>query len=130
MFTGSYRIAGRVDAGFVFPLLPTTPTVTPFVRLVPLTDGRVRVDAPGLTSATDPAGGTRAMAAYLASGGPGNPLANGGGPQPRGTFTLTTDGEVLTNNTRDGATTQNRRKRLSWTIGGLDEILPEALVRL
>lgn len=125
VFTGSYRIAGRVDAGFVFPLLPTTPTVTPFVRLVPLTDGRVRVDAPGLTNAS----GTGAMAAYLTVKSPSDPFV-GSGPQPHGTFTLTTDGDVLTNNTHDGAATEGRLKRLSWTIGGLDQVVPVALLRL
>ena len=129
VFTGRYHATGRVDAGFVFPLLPTTETITPFVRLVPLNGGRVRVDAPGLTTATSLLDQLGKMSALMKMDlAPNPPLDTGS--QPRGTFTLTTDAAILTNNTLNGPTTTGGKRRLSWTVGGLQQAIPEALLRL
>lgn len=128
VWTGSYRVSGRMDVGFVFPLLPATETITPFVRLVPLADGRVRVDAPALSGVLQRMSTASVMTGLMGLGDK-NPM--GSMPQPKGTFTLVTDAEVLTNNTTDGPVADGARRRLVWTIGaGLKPQPPEALLRL
>ena len=48
----------------------------------------------------------------------------------KGTLTVTTDGEILTNNTENGPTKVATGRALSWSIDSSSEKVPEALVRL
>ena len=48
----------------------------------------------------------------------------------RGTLTVTTDGEILTNNTENGPTRSPGGRSLSWSIDSSSEKVPEALVQL
>jgi hypothetical protein len=57
---------------------------------------------------------------------------SGDGPKSRaeGRFTVTTDAEILTNNSEDGPTTAPSGKQVHWDVGPGSKKIPEMLVRL
>jgi hypothetical protein len=127
VFDVLYEKTGRLDYDYVFPVFPQVDWIIPFVHVAKRTDGRVRVVAPGFVQ---PEGLAEALGmGAMGSHGQG---ANGFSlPEPRGTFTLTTDAEVLTNNTDDGAAGgPGGTKVLKWTVGPIDAKKPEALLKL
>jgi len=126
VFDVDYAATGRLDHDFVFPLFPQSDMVFPFVVLKRQADGSVRVSAPALIG-----GGMKALAARMK--GIGAAMTDKEVPQStktKGSFTVTTDGEILTNNTEDGATKVPTGRQLVWEIGAESEKVPEALVRL
>ncbi len=126
VFAVDYQIGGRLDHDFVFPLLPQSDLVFPFVVLKRQADGSVRVAAPALIG-----GGIKALAARLK--GIGAAMTDKEVPtstKTQGSFTVTTDGEILTNNTEDGAAKVPTGRQLMWEIGPDSEKVPEALVKL
>jgi hypothetical protein len=54
------------------------------------------------------------------------------GPVSRaqGRFTIITNGEVLTNNSEDGASPHPTGRQIRWDVGAGSSKIPEALVRL
>lgn len=128
VFQIDYQKTGRLDHDFLFPLLPASDIVFPFVTVKRQTDGAVRVSAPSLIG-----GGMKAFAARmqgLTQMGGGKLSAPDKAPPSRadGKFTVTTDGEVLTNNTEDGPTRVAAGRQLVWTIGPDSDKVPEALI--
>ncbi len=126
VFAVDYELGGRLDHDFVFPLLPQSDLVFPFVVVKRQTDGAARVAAPALIG-----GGIKALAARMR--GIGAAITGKDVPtsaRTKGSFALTTDGEILTNNTEDGATKVPTGLQLLWTIGPDSEKVPEALVNL
>ncbi len=124
LFDVDYHFEGRLDQDFAFPLMPDSDLMIPFVMLRPRTDGSVRVSAPAFTGQTGPFG-ARAKAMGL-------PDKSGEGPVSRaeGRFTITTDGEILTNNSEEGPTAAPGGRRLVWDVGPGSSTVPEMLVRL
>ena len=55
-----------------------------------------------------------------------------GGPVSRaeGRFTIVTDGEILTNNSEDGAAPHPVGRQLHWDVSAASNKIPEALIRL
>ena len=47
-----------------------------------------------------------------------------------GTFTVTTDGEILTNNSEDGAATHPLGRQVHWDVGPGSTKIPETLIKL
>lgn len=126
VFDVDYAVTGKLDRDFVFPLLPQQDIIFPFVAVRVQADGSARVNAPSLIG-----GGLRGMAAKMkdfgaAAGAKDMPAST----RTRGSFTITTDGEVLTNNTEDGAATSAAGRSLKWEIGPDTQKVPEALIRL
>jgi hypothetical protein len=129
VFEVDYQVSGRLDHDFVFPVFDGVDAIIPFVQAVQRGGGKIRVTAPAFVK---PGGGDRmGMSAFGAAAMMGE---GGRNPwpfkSPEGSFTLTTDGEFLTNNTRDGPTVQGASKSLRWTITPLDTAKPEALIQL
>lgn len=127
VFDVLYEKSGRIDHDFVFPVFPEVDWIIPFVQVSRRTDGRVRVAAPAFVQ-------PQGMGSLMGGSAMG---AMGGGdrdmplPKPEGTFTLTTDAEILTNNTNDGPSAgPGGGKSLRWTVGPLDAKKPEALLKL
>ena len=128
LFDVDFVIAGRLDRDFAFPTIERFAYAQPFLTLSRRRDGSVRLDAPGFSA--------------LASGGGANPLMAGLGmamakdgaspslPQPEGSFTLTTDAEILANNTEDGAKPAAAGKRLGWTVAPGTQAAPMAVLQL
>lgn len=125
VFQVDYQIAGKLAYDFIFPTFPQGDFIIPFVQLRKRDQGSVAVSAPALIG-----GGLRGMAAKMkALGAPGAddiPQSS----QTSGVFTVTTDGEILTNNTENGPGRVSSGRALSWAIDSSSEKVPEALIRL
>lgn len=125
IFDVDYQLSGRIGHDFVFPLFPQGDFIIPFVAIRGRDQGAVLVNAPAFLG-----GGMRALAARAkamgASGGKDVP----GMGRTKGVFTVTTDGEILTNNTENGPVAAPGGRRLTWEIGPASERVPEALIRV
>ncbi|PSJ40809.1 hypothetical protein [Allosphingosinicella deserti] len=125
VFDVQYELSGRLDHDFVFPVFPEVDMVIPFVKVGRPSGNRVRIVAPAFVQSSD--GGLKALGAAMQGQAGG---ADAALKKPEGTFTLTTDSEILTNNTRDGPARSTTGKTLKWTVGPLDTNRPEALLQL
>jgi hypothetical protein len=125
VFAVDYQISSRTGHDFLFPLIPQGDFVIPFVSLRKREGASLGVVAPALVG-----GGLKALATRgQAMGRMTPPQLDGLGERTKGTFTVTTDGEILTNNTDDGPKTNGAVKTLTWDIGPNSDKIPEALIR-
>lgn len=127
-FEVEYAITGKLTHDFSFPTVEKLPMVMPFVTMIRRADGSVRIDAPAFAAggSNSPFMGMAAMAADEKSqkaGGDGMPVLDG-------TLTLTTDGEILANNTDEGPTPSSTGKMLHWSVNARTKDAPTALVRI
>jgi hypothetical protein len=83
----------------------------------------VLVTAPALTGGAGPLA-VRAGAA--ASGA----MKDGPVSKAEGRFTVITDGEILTNNSEDGAAPNPRGRAVHWDVSSSSTKIPETLIRL
>ncbi len=127
LYEVDFAIAGSTSHDFSFPNIERFPMANPFVQVIVRNDGTVRVDAPafGPGAAGEP---YRSMmqAAAMSDGKPDAFKL----PAMDGTFTITTDGAVLANNTDEGPQADPAGQRLSWTVNARSTAAPTALVRL
>jgi hypothetical protein len=127
LFVVDFSITGTLDHDFAFPTIERMAMVSPFVQLSSRQDGTVRMDGSAFGPAQ--AGGPYAdmmKAAALSEGGKDGPDI----PKIEGTFTLTTDGEILANNTDEGPTDHAAGQMLSWTVNAQSQAAPMALIKL
>ena len=124
VFDVDYHFEGRADQDFAFPLMPESNLIMPFVAIRRRSDGTVLVTAPGLTGGSGGPFGARAMALGMPD--------TGKGPTSRaqGRFTITTDGDIMTNNSEDGPAAARTDKQIHWDVGPASQRIPEMLVRL
>lgn len=129
LFVVDFALSGRLDHDFAFPTVERFPMANSFIQLSRRGDGTVRMDAPGLAGGM---GGGNPFAAMMGAG-----LAAESGkqgqmpmPMPDGTFTLTTDGAILANNTDEGPQPDPSGQRLTWTVNVRSAAAPTALVKL
>jgi hypothetical protein len=129
IFMIDYQLVGRVGHDFIFPTFEQNDIVFPFVVLRKRQNGAVAVTTPGLTG-----GAANAIALRAGMLGASNAAANGkmaaGHPRTKGSFTITTDGQILTNNTEDGPTTGTAGQVLTWQIDSKSTKIPESLISL
>lgn len=137
LFLIDYAIVGRIDQDFTFPVIERTQGLAPFVVAAARANGAVRIDAPAFAASADTGfmgGGMSGLIQILqAFGSTGNSeearmFANL--PKPQGSFTIRTDGEILTNNTDDGPIASGGLKELQWQINNRRTRAPEALIML
>lgn len=128
LFLVDFALTGRLDHDFSFPTIERLPTANPFVQLTRRADGSVRVEAPGFTPATATGNPFAAMLGGLA----GTSAEAKAPPLPAldGSFTVTTDGAVLANNTDEGPQPDPAGQRLTWRVTPRAGAAPTALVRL
>ena len=133
LYLVDFALSGRLDHDFAFPTIERFPMANAFVQLSRRADGTVRVDAPGF----GPSSGTNPFTAMMGMGMGGGGLSDAGDnkdsapPSPaEGTFTLTTDGQVLANNTDEGPQPEAAGQKLSWTVNVRSAGAPTALIRL
>lgn len=127
LFLVDFSITGTLDHDFAFPTVERMSMVSPFVQLSRRQDGTLRVDAPGFGPAQS--GGPYAdlmKAAAMSEGGKNAPAL----PRLEGTFTITTDGEILANNTDEGPTSTTNGQMLTWTVSTRTPAPPMALIKL
>ena len=129
-FDVDFAITGRLDHDFAFPTMEGFAMNNAFVQLTLRRDGAVRVAAPSF----GPQGGAAGMSSLISGFGDSNNNGDGeaepGDAQLDGTFTLTTDGEILANNTDEGPVSVPNGKALVWKINARTPAAPTALVRL
>ena len=123
LFDVDYHFEGRVGQDYVFPMMAESDLVIPFVTIRRRNDGSVMVSAPAFTGGSGP---LSARAKML------NLPDKGNGPVSRaeGRFTITTDGEILTNNSEDGPVAGPSGKSVRWDVNPGTNKIPEMLVRL
>ena len=121
VFDVDYHFEGRATQDFLFPALPDNNLIIPFIALRRRSDGSVLVTAPAFT------GGAGPMAA---AAGPGMPKGDGPVSRAEGRFTVITDGEILTNNSEDGAAPHPVGRQVRWDVNSASTKIPETLVRL
>jgi len=132
LFDVSFALTGKIDHDFHFPTMEGFPLSNVFVAVTRRTDGTVRIEAPGFA----PQSGGNPFQGMLAGMG-GVPLPNEDGkpgaagmPKIEGTFTVTTDGEILANNTDEGPASTAGGKALRWAINVRTKAAPTALIRV
>lgn len=133
LYEVDFTIAGRLDHDFTFPTIERLPLVAPFVVVNRRADGTVRVDTPAFSS--NGQGNPMASLGPLATMGAAAAAKEKGQtppafPQLDGRFAITTDGEILANNTDEGPTADTSGKRLEWTVNVRTQAAPTALIKL
>lgn len=116
-FEIDYAIDGTLTHAFLFPFNIDAQIVLPFVAIELRGGDRVRVKAPGFANESDKSQGMM--------GSSGDEAAKA----LKGTFTLTTDAEIVSQNQEDGPTDSPRGKQLRWTISPLTREAPMAVLR-
>ena len=124
VFDVDYHFEGRLNQDYVFPLMPEADLMIPFITIRPRTDGSVKINAPAFTGKSGPFG-ARARAMGLPDKGSEGPAS-----RAEGRFTVTTDGEILTNNSEDGPVAVQGRRQLHWDVDAGSDKVPEMMVRL
>jgi hypothetical protein len=128
VFLVDYSLTSKTGHDFAFPILPEGNVIFPFVTVRKRESGKIYVQAPSFT------GGGLAGLADRMKGVGGMAGIGGKGPgassRTKGTFTLTTNGEFLTNNSEDGPVADAAGRKVVWEVGGGVERVPEALVQL
>ncbi len=124
IFDVDFEQSGRLDRDFIFPLLPKSSVIVPFVVIRKRSDGAVLISAPGYRSAPAEAfmNGFNGMNAAKAVAPPST------GPQ--GSFVISSDTASVTNNTEDGPSRDGSRTRLAWSVTPGSDKVPEALIPL
>ena len=137
LYQVDFAISGKLDHDFTFPTIERFPMANAFVTLVRRNDGSLRIDAPGFGPGSS-AGGMSNFAQMAAMGAAmdkaGKDSKDGDTPpnmpQLDGTFTLTTDAEILANNTDEGPVAVTTGKKLEWRVTQRTTNAPTALVKL
>lgn len=122
VFDVDYHFEGRATQDFLFPALPDNNMIIPFIAIRRRADGAVLVTAPAFTGGAGPMGPAAAGAGDMAKGGPMS--------RAEGRFTVITDGEILTNNSEDGAAPSPIGRQVHWDVGPASNKIPETLIRL
>lgn len=137
LFMVDYAISGRIDQDFTFPVIEKVQGVTPFIVATTRANNAVRIDAPAFAAGGQGGFMSGSMGGLLpiiqalgAAGDSEEGKMLGSLPRPEGTFTIRTDGEILTNNTEDGPSVAGAMRVLEWTINARRDRAPEALIML
>lgn len=123
VFDVVYHMEGRPTQDFLFPALPDNDFIIPFIAIRRRADGSVLVTAPAFTGGAGPIG-ARAGSAMAGD------MKSGINSRAQGRFTVITDGEILTNNSEDGASPHPIGRQLHWDVGAASNKIPETLIRL
>jgi hypothetical protein len=124
VFDVDYHFEGRLTQDYVFPMMPDSDIIIPFITLRRRNDGTVMATAPALTGGSGPFG-ARAKMMGLPDKGSDGPVSHA-----EGRFTISTDGEILTNNSEDGPVPHPTGRQVHWDVGPGSDKIPEMLVRL
>ena len=125
-FDVDYRYSGKLTHDYVFPIFPKMDMIFPFIMVRKRADGTVTVTAPSLIG-----GGMKAMAGRAKMLGDLSASKDmPESPQTSGMFTVTTDGEILSNNSEDGPTSDPKGKKLVWDVNPMTDRLPEVLIKI
>ncbi len=117
-FDIDYAISGSLTHAFLFPFNTDAEVLVPFIAVELRGDDRVRVKAPGFANGQDKVR---------------SPMGGGNGSDAAkyidGTFTLTTNAEIVSQNQEDGPGTVAGGRQLSWKVTPLTGEAPMAVLR-
>jgi hypothetical protein len=125
LFEVEYAVNGNFDQMFAFPTIPGATIQFPFVQILRRSGGELEILTPAMAG---PGGLAGAMGPMPMGGSSGESKT-----QPiDGTFTIVTDGDVLSNNTKDGLTVSGSTKNMRWKVDGSSgpDGSPRAIVKL
>ena len=123
VFDVDYHFEGRATQDFMFPMLPDNDLLIPFISIRHRKDGSVLVTAPAMT------GGAGPLAQRAGQAGPAS-IKEGPVSRAQGRLTVITNGEILTNNSEDGAATHPLGRQVHWDVGPGSTKIPETLIKL
>ena len=130
LLTADFSISGTMDHDFVFPVFEGFPMSNSFV-IATLRDGNaVRIEAPGFTGQSFTGNPMSGMLEAVEAGKKAKQEDEPAPPKLDGTFTIVTDGTILTNNTDQGPQPMAGGQKLSWSINSRTTSAPVALIRL
>jgi len=119
-FEIDYAISGKLTHAFLFPFNSDAQIVLPFVAVELRGDDRVRMKAPGYSNGFDKSANPMG----------GNSSGEDAAKALDGTFTLTTNAEIVSQNQEDGAQNTPQGKRIVWKVTPLTSEAPAATLRL
>ncbi|MCR5870157.1 MULTISPECIES: hypothetical protein [unclassified Sphingomonas] len=114
VFVVDYQIGGKLTHNFLWPYNIDAEVIFPFVVLELRGADTVRVKAP----------------AFGDSDSPGKGKSDDAKTKLDGTFTLVTDGEIVSQNNEDGAKTDGTRRTVTWKATPLSKDAPMAVVKV
>jgi hypothetical protein len=114
VFAIDYQISGKLTHAFLWPYNLDAEVIFPFVVIELRGKDAVRVKAPAFGNDDSPAKGKAADSKSKLDG----------------TFTLVTDGEIVSQNNEDGATSTGSRRTVVWKATPLSKDAPMAVVRV
>lgn len=135
LFYIDYAISGRLTHGFAFPFNQDAEMVFPFVVVDLRGKDGVRVKAPGFAEQKMGSMGGPATSGAMGamSEGMGEGMGKAMGFDPAkidGSFTLTTDAEIVSQNQEDGARTTGANRTIVWKINQRTKDAPMAVLRV
>ncbi len=131
VFLIDYSTTGHLGDDFAFPVIPRYAIGEPMIHVTRWDNGRVRMEAPAFHNDPD-----LSVMAMLGAGSMMGAMGMGkedAPPEPikvKGTFTLTTDANILANNTEEGPEEAGGMQILRWDIGPETYGAPMALLKL
>lgn len=114
VFLIDYTISGKLTHNFLWPYNLDAEVIFPFVVIELRGKDQVRVKAP----------------AFGDNDSPGKGKGEDSKAKLDGTFTLVTDGELVSQNNEDGATSAGGRKSVTWKATPLSKDAPMAVVKV
>lgn len=141
-FEVGYSIAGELTHDMMFPVIEGFDRRTVFVEAIVRKGDVVRVNAPGFAPPTEDSmasgmlsgltgmSGLMSLAMLSEAGEDNGAEVPPGLPIIDGSFTITTNGDILANNTDEGPSASGDRKALVWTIDQSTKVAPTALIKL
>ncbi len=114
VFVVDYQISGKLTHGFLWPYNLDAEVIFPFVVMELRGADTVRVKAP----------------AFGDNESPGKGKSDDAKTKLDGTFTLITDGEIVSQNNEDGAKTDGTRRTVTWKATPLSKDAPMAVVKV
>jgi len=124
IFYVDFALSGVLDHAFVYPYNQDNEIILPWIAIELRGKDALRVKAQGFARQKSDAAGL---------GGLGSGLADEGGDvadRMAGTFTLTTDAEILSQNNEGGAETVGSEKVVTWKVDTKTKDAPMASLRV
>lgn len=115
LFAIDYAASGSLTHGFVYPYNIDAEVIFPFVVIELRGRDQIRVKAPAFGDSETPGG----------MGG-----SDTSNDRLDGTFTLTTDAEVVSQNNEDGVTSEGTREKIVWKATPLSKDAPMAVLKV
>ena len=137
VFEVEFAAEGQLSHDLMFPVIEGFPSANMFVQVILREGNVVRVNAPGFSAGNDAnpmgpmLGGMSELSGLAAlSQGDGAGEEAPEAPVLDGTFTITTNGEILANNTDEGPADAEGGSILLWEIDSGTKAAPTALIKL